>query len=173
MSAARLLRQIKQNRAENYVAKSPIISPENATWGPFYLAWLSNYIHYKVSDEIRYPFPNFNSCWNFNRCCNSGVDKWFYPTLYWAYDYLSMLGIMLPMLVKGVPGDRCNTLWNTYRMTWRAWVHFYISIVIVFQAAKLWYCHWGLSWGPNATRTHKCAYYNISSCYDIRLWNCS
>ena len=25
-------------------------------------AWISNYIHYKVWDEITYPFPNFNSC---------------------------------------------------------------------------------------------------------------
>ena len=23
-------------------------------------AWISNYIHYKVWDEITYPFPNFN-----------------------------------------------------------------------------------------------------------------
>ena len=35
--------------------------------GPFYLhgltlipAWISNYIHYKMSDEIIYPFLNFN-----------------------------------------------------------------------------------------------------------------
>ena len=27
------------------------------TWIP---AWLINYIHYKVWDEITYPFPNFN-----------------------------------------------------------------------------------------------------------------
>ena len=37
------------------------------TLGPFYLreltlipAWMINYIHYKVWDEITYPFPNFN-----------------------------------------------------------------------------------------------------------------
>ena len=24
-------------------------------------AWINNYIHYKVWDEITYPFPNFNS----------------------------------------------------------------------------------------------------------------
>ena len=24
-------------------------------------AWISDYIHYKVWDEITYPFPNFNS----------------------------------------------------------------------------------------------------------------
>ena len=37
------------------------------TCGPFYwhgsaliLAWISNYIHYKVWDEITYPFLNFN-----------------------------------------------------------------------------------------------------------------
>ena len=25
-------------------------------------AWMNNYIHYKVLDEITYPFPNFNGC---------------------------------------------------------------------------------------------------------------
>ena len=36
-------------------------------WGPLYLygltfipVWISNYIHYKVFDEIAYPFLNFN-----------------------------------------------------------------------------------------------------------------
>ena len=39
------------------------------TWGPFYWhgltlfqAWISHYFHYKVWDEITYPFPKFNSC---------------------------------------------------------------------------------------------------------------
>ena len=33
-------------------------------WGPFYQhgLTLSNYIHYKVWDEITYPYLNFNSC---------------------------------------------------------------------------------------------------------------
>ena len=37
------------------------------SWGAIYqhgliliTAWISNYIHYKVWDEIIYPFPNFN-----------------------------------------------------------------------------------------------------------------
>ena len=36
-------------------------------WAPFYkhglaliLAWIRNYIHYKMWDEITYPFLNFN-----------------------------------------------------------------------------------------------------------------
>ena len=36
-------------------------------WGPFYQhgltlipAWISNYIHYNVWDEVTYPFLNFN-----------------------------------------------------------------------------------------------------------------
>ena len=40
---------------------------DEATCGPFYLygvtfipAWISNYIHHKVWDEITYPFLNFN-----------------------------------------------------------------------------------------------------------------
>ena len=39
------------------------------TWGPFCYhgltlipAWMTNYTHYKVWDEITYPFPNFNGC---------------------------------------------------------------------------------------------------------------
>ena len=39
----------------------------SVTIGPFYLhgltlipAWISDYIHYKVWDEITYPFLNFN-----------------------------------------------------------------------------------------------------------------
>ena len=39
------------------------------TSSPFYLhgltlipAWISNYIHYKMWDEITYPFLNFNRC---------------------------------------------------------------------------------------------------------------
>ena len=57
-------------------------------------AWLSNYIHYKVWDEITYPFPNF--CWSL------GMDKLFHPTIYWAYNYLSMMGLKL-IQVKGAP----------------------------------------------------------------------
>ena len=40
---------------------------ESIVWDPFYYhgltlipAWISNYIHYKVWDEITYPFINFN-----------------------------------------------------------------------------------------------------------------
>ena len=39
------------------------------TGDPFYThgltlisAWISNYIHYKICDEIAYPFLNFNGC---------------------------------------------------------------------------------------------------------------
>ena len=50
---------LQHNKAQqNYVKIS---------WAPFYLhgltlipAWISNYIHYKVWDEITYPFLNFN-----------------------------------------------------------------------------------------------------------------
>ena len=50
------------------------------------LASISNYIHYKMSDEIIYAFPNFNDA-------RLGMDIWFPPTLYWACDNLSMLGL--------------------------------------------------------------------------------
>ena len=40
----------------------------------------SNHIHYKMRDELLYPFPNIN-----------GVDYWFHPPLYWACDNLFTL----------------------------------------------------------------------------------
>ena len=36
------------------------------------LTWISNYIHYKVQDEIAYPFPNFN---HWLHGWNLGIDK--------------------------------------------------------------------------------------------------
>ena len=45
------------------------IKVDSKTSSPFYEhgltlipAWISNYIHYKVWDEITYPFLNFNGC---------------------------------------------------------------------------------------------------------------
>ena len=49
-------------------------------------AWISNYIHYKLRDEIPYPFPNFNG---------ATVEVWEWMsnfTLHLACDYSSTLG---------------------------------------------------------------------------------
>ena len=65
--------------------------------GPLLLTWLkfnpsvSNYIKYKAWDDITYPFPNFNG---------ATVEVWewinnIHPILYWACDYLSMMGLKL------------------------------------------------------------------------------
>ena len=62
------------------------------------MVWISNNIHYKAQDEITYPFPNFNSCpghWGL------GMDKHFYPVLYWACDHLSMPGLKSTYDTKG------------------------------------------------------------------------
>ena len=45
----------------------PLRSPDSIISLPVYAikhggAWISNYIHYKVWDEITYPFLNFNGC---------------------------------------------------------------------------------------------------------------
>ena len=53
-----------------------------------------DYIHYKVWDEITYPFLN---CWSL------GMDEWFHLTLYQAYDYLSMMGLKLNHVSKRGP----------------------------------------------------------------------
>ena len=36
----------------------------------------------------------------------TSMDMLFHPTLYWACDYLSMLGLNQPMFVKGAPGHQ-------------------------------------------------------------------
>ena len=43
--------------------------PNIDIWAPFYKhgltlisAWISNHVHYKLWDEITYPFLNFNGC---------------------------------------------------------------------------------------------------------------
>ena len=66
------------------------------TWVPFYYhcltlisAWISDYIHYNVWDEITYPFLNFN-------CATVDVYKWISSCILHftgACDYLSMLGL--------------------------------------------------------------------------------
>ena len=69
--------------------------------GPFYFhpgltlipAWINNYIHYKVRDEITYPFLNFNGC---------TVE------LYWKCDFLSILGLKTIHVSKGAPGEWTN-----------------------------------------------------------------
>ena len=40
-----------------YVSKRATEALDELTWIP---AWIYNYIHYKVQDEITYPFLNFN-----------------------------------------------------------------------------------------------------------------
>ena len=52
------------------------------------IAWIRNYIHQKVRDEIIYPFPNFNGA------ANEGLE-WitnFIPHFF-VCDYLSLAGI--------------------------------------------------------------------------------
>ena len=67
-------------------------------WLTLIPAWISNYIHYKVWDEITYPFLflNFNGC--------LGVDKQFHPTHYNGCYYLSMLGFKLNHVSERGPG---------------------------------------------------------------------
>ena len=63
--------------------------------GPFYLhrliltvAWTSNCMHSKMWDETVYSFPKFNGC-----TVKFGNGYVILPTLYWACDHSSMLGL--------------------------------------------------------------------------------
>ena len=63
------------------------------------IAWISNYIHYKLWDEITYPFPNVNGC-------TVEVLEWindFILHFITLCDYLSMQGFKLNHVSKRSP----------------------------------------------------------------------
>ena len=45
---------------DDVIKKSGMGGPNNNTTGLIIPSWMSNYIHFKVWDEIVYPLPNFN-----------------------------------------------------------------------------------------------------------------
>ena len=48
--------------SKNHLTKNEIATLGLQAWINFNQAWISNYIHYKMWDEIIYPFSNFTSC---------------------------------------------------------------------------------------------------------------
>ena len=96
------------------------------TWGgPFYSIgltltplWMNNYIYYKAWGKIPYPFPKLHR-WSL------GTDKSFHPTLYWAWDYSSMLGLKLNRVIKRGPDvfiiacvDKLDECWSAPKRCW-------------------------------------------------------
>ena len=71
------------------------------TWFNLIPGWKSNYIRYRVWDEITYPFANF-------KYEGFGNAKYFHPTLYNACDYLSTLGLKLNHVSKRDPSSLCQ-----------------------------------------------------------------
>ena len=61
-------------------------------------AWISNYVHYKVWDEIIYQFPNFNGC-----TVEFGNGWVISSHIYWACDYLCILVLKLNHVSKRGP----------------------------------------------------------------------
>ena len=95
------------------------------------LAWISNYIHHNVWDDIAYPFPNFNRG-------SVGVWKWIsnftqhfirsvitYP--YWDYSET--------LIVEGAPGNiqevRASSSKPKIFLTSRSHFYFYLSVLHV------------------------------------------
>ena len=79
--------------------------PLNKYYSTLTTAWISNHIHYKVWEEITYPFSG---------CI---VDAW-----KWTCDYLSVLGLTLIHVNKWAPGIPFLTWFNCYK----SWINDYI-----------------------------------------------
>ena len=85
--------------------------------GPLFLIWINfissmgKWLHpLSCVGEVTNPFPNFNGAtvevweWISNFIPHFiRHDKWCHPTLYWASDYLSMLGLKLNHASKWAP----------------------------------------------------------------------
>ena len=72
---------------------------------------------------------NYLSIPKLQRCnrWSLGMDKWFYPTFYWARDYLSML--LLKWIHVSKRGPRC--LPKYFHVTWPYWDRHIITPVVV------------------------------------------
>ena len=83
LTAKRAIHQINKYHIRE---KTTFLMHRNASYK------LSYYIHYEVMGEITYPFQTVMI-----------LDEQFCPTLYWACDYLSMLGLKLSHVCKQGP----------------------------------------------------------------------
>ena len=69
--------------------------------GPLLITWITWIFFNPINDNLSHPWQNNGLNYLFipkHQRCNRwslGMNKYFYPTLHWAYDYLSMLGLKL------------------------------------------------------------------------------
>ena len=79
-------RRTNVNWPSQFFYKGPLL----LTWFNLISEWIRDHIHYKVFDEITYPFLNFNG---------AAVEVWEWisnsPCTIWVSDFLSMLGSKL------------------------------------------------------------------------------
>ena len=106
---------------------------------PLIQAWISNYIHYKMWNEITYPFLHFNG----GTVEVQGMDKWCHPTLYCACDYSSMLELKLTHVSKR---GYCTSVWPC-EVIWRQNLRLVISVqcrMFDSPGSKYWMnnCDW-------------------------------
>ena len=80
-----------------------ILDPFTSNGVTLILPWISNYIHHEVLNEKNLSIPKLQ---RMDRCRQ---DKYFCPTIYWACDYLSMMGLKLNPVGK----KRCWNQWIT------------------------------------------------------------
>ena len=76
-------------------------------------AWINDYIHYKVWDEITFLFSNFNGVM-------VKVWEWiidFIPHFFWACNYLYLIRFKLNHISKR--GPNCTII---YQYGWQAWI---------------------------------------------------
>ena len=84
---------------------------------------------------------NYLSIPKLQRCnrWSLGMDKWFHPTLYWACDYLSMLGLKLNHVSKRGHKMYHNDTWsqiNASHTISQIWQMIYISLPLPCISAR-------------------------------------
>ena len=105
--------------------------------------WVCNYIHCKVSDEIIYPFPNFNGfiveIWELiSNVSHTFQGMWLLShTVIMAESNFLMIGVFLNNTREG-------EIWNVF-CEFIIWFVFYICYQHIFKYGTPWIPHVGKS----------------------------
>ena len=86
-------------------------------------AWISNYIHYKVWDEITYPFPNFKG---------ATIEVWEWISNFFTHFMMAMITNPFEIKVKPYMLNILTRTWQSpvFAITWLSCSCPFLSILI-------------------------------------------